>query len=77
MQAGIDPLGFLKDQKLAHSLPLLSAYATMYDANGAVDSRLQVGGEGLGWVSFKAGGGGAAYEGWMRALKGWVRLAWR
>ncbi|KAF5836569.1 phosphatase family [Dunaliella salina] len=37
----IDPLGFLKDQKLMHSLPLHSAYASMHDANGSVDSRLQ------------------------------------
>ncbi|KAL6757408.1 phosphatase family [Haematococcus lacustris] len=37
----IDPLGFLKDQKLSHSLPLLSAYAAMSDAHGAADARLQ------------------------------------
>lgn len=38
--SSIDPLGFLKDQKLSHSLPLLSAYASMADANNAVDHRL-------------------------------------
>eukprot|EP00195_Chlamydomonas_chlamydogama_P016392 CAMPEP_0202900342 /NCGR_PEP_ID=MMETSP1392-20130828/11166_1 /ASSEMBLY_ACC=CAM_ASM_000868 /TAXON_ID=225041 /ORGANISM="Chlamydomonas chlamydogama, Strain SAG 11-48b" /LENGTH=568 /DNA_ID=CAMNT_0049586715 /DNA_START=168 /DNA_END=1874 /DNA_ORIENTATION=- len=36
----IDPLGFLKEQKLQHSLPLLSAYARMWEANSAHDGRL-------------------------------------
>lgn len=38
--AAIDPLTFLKDQKLSHSLPLMSAYASMADAQNTSDHRL-------------------------------------
>ena len=37
----IDPLGFLKDQKLSHSLPLSSTYATRWDASPTCDHRVQ------------------------------------
>lgn len=32
LETSNDPLGFLKDQKLQHQLPLASAYATLWDA---------------------------------------------
>eukprot|EP00798_Chlamydomonas_sp_ICE-L_P008980 gene8980-16116_t len=38
--ASIDPLGFLKEQKLSHSLPLMSSYASMHSANNSTDHRL-------------------------------------
>lgn len=36
----IDPLRFLKDQKLLHTLPLTSAYSTIWDASNAHDAKL-------------------------------------
>eukprot|EP00199_Chlamydomonas_sp_CCMP681_P000237 CAMPEP_0119108246 /NCGR_PEP_ID=MMETSP1180-20130426/13547_1 /TAXON_ID=3052 ORGANISM="Chlamydomonas cf sp, Strain CCMP681" /NCGR_SAMPLE_ID=MMETSP1180 /ASSEMBLY_ACC=CAM_ASM_000741 /LENGTH=547 /DNA_ID=CAMNT_0007093841 /DNA_START=156 /DNA_END=1799 /DNA_ORIENTATION=+ len=40
MQATIDPLGFLKEQKLTHSLELASAYSSLADAPLSVDPRV-------------------------------------
>lgn len=36
----IDPLRFLRDQKLSHTLPLTSAYSTVWDASNAHDGKL-------------------------------------